>query len=239
MAKKRSEIKENIFVTNEYFEKFGVSRQVVEYQRTSGKIESIGMYKGMNLYFKTDADFLIIRYWMNNFKAFVADWELAQKFKAAITSQIDHKIKKVENNPNSLKAIENQFKEEPLEKLSISLEEYYELMELFKQYRISRNEINTLDKRKFHERFDIHSEINQFLHRICAYKESNLSFFRYKRKEKAKIASGMNYYQLYEYFLIKNGKKPNLIEAIIIEHDLLETLSNDFASYKQSIKNDV
>lgn len=71
MAKKRSSIRQSIFVTNEYFERCGISRQVVRYRLEKGDIQSAGEFKGMNLYYKVDADFLILEYWIDNYKKYL------------------------------------------------------------------------------------------------------------------------------------------------------------------------
>lgn len=71
MAKKRNSIRQSIFVTNEYFERCGLSRQVVRYRLEKGDIRSAGEFKGLNLYYQTDADFLILEYWIDNYKKYL------------------------------------------------------------------------------------------------------------------------------------------------------------------------
>jgi tRNA-dihydrouridine synthase len=62
--------KESVFVTNDYFYKFGLNRQSIQYQIKNGDIRPFGKLKGMFLYYQSDADLMIIKYWMNNFGKF-------------------------------------------------------------------------------------------------------------------------------------------------------------------------
>jgi len=71
MTLRRKKTKENIFVTNEYFEKCGISRQVLRYRLERGKIKAVGRLSGVNLYYQVDADSLILDYWIDNYKKFL------------------------------------------------------------------------------------------------------------------------------------------------------------------------
>lgn len=71
MARKRNKKKDSIFVGNEYFEKAGISRQVLRYRVQKGDIKPIGDFKGLNLYYQMDADALILDYWIANYKKFL------------------------------------------------------------------------------------------------------------------------------------------------------------------------
>ncbi len=71
MAKKRNSQRQSIFVTNEYFERCGISRQVVRYRLEKGDIRSAGEFKGLYLYYQRDADFLILEYWIDNYKKYL------------------------------------------------------------------------------------------------------------------------------------------------------------------------
>lgn len=65
---RRMKDREYKFVTNEYFYKYGLSRQAVQYQIKKGDMKPFGKVKGMFLYYQPDADLMILNYWMNNFK---------------------------------------------------------------------------------------------------------------------------------------------------------------------------
>lgn len=93
MAKKRDKFRESIFVTNEYFEKCGVTRQVVRFSIEKGKIKPVGNLVSMSvvnaiiesgnigspegfiknpfLYYQRDADFLILSYWIGSYKRYL------------------------------------------------------------------------------------------------------------------------------------------------------------------------
>ena len=83
MARTRDTKKESVFVNNEYFEKCGISRQVVRYRLVRGDIKPAGEFQGMNLYFQIDADLLILDYWIDNYKRFLKlieiSWENLRK----------------------------------------------------------------------------------------------------------------------------------------------------------------
>lgn len=94
MAKKRDKSRESIFVTNEYFEKCGISRQVVRFGIEKEKIKPAGnliptqavktvvnqnrvktpdsLTKSPFLYYIVDADFYILRFWIENYKKYLA-----------------------------------------------------------------------------------------------------------------------------------------------------------------------
>lgn len=95
MAKKRDRFRESIFVTNEYFEKCGVTRQVVRHNIEKGKIKPVGNLVSMSvvnaiidsgkigspegfkknpfLYYQRDADFLILSYWIGSYKRYLKE----------------------------------------------------------------------------------------------------------------------------------------------------------------------
>lgn len=90
MAQKRHKTKESIFVGNEYFEKYGISRQALRYHFKKGNIKEVGKFKGLNLYYQVDADSLILDYWIANYKRFLklleSVWELEKKNEPYIAS---------------------------------------------------------------------------------------------------------------------------------------------------------
>ena len=101
MAKKRNKLRESIFVTNEYFEKCGISRQVVRFSIEKEKIKPAGnlvptqaiktvvndnrvktpdsLTKSPMLYYMADADFFILSFRIENYKkyltAVISTWE--------------------------------------------------------------------------------------------------------------------------------------------------------------------
>lgn len=79
MAGKRDKHKESVFVTNEYFEKSGVSRQTLRHRMKSGEIVPAGTFNGANIYYQADADFLILCYWGDNYKKFLSSLESSRK----------------------------------------------------------------------------------------------------------------------------------------------------------------
>lgn len=64
-------------MTNEYFEKSGVSRQTLRHRLKNGEIVPAGSYNGANIYYQADADFLILCYWSDNYKKFLGSLELS------------------------------------------------------------------------------------------------------------------------------------------------------------------
>ncbi len=228
MAIKRNETKENIFVTNEYFEKLGVSRQVVEYQRTSKKIDSVGMLKGMNLYFKFDADLLILQYWMNNLRRFVSEWKKASNLKADARKRLDE-INLMIDVRGKIEYSSEGHAQEIEELSSIANEgayskEYSELRKLFRHYRLAQIKPGNSRQKPSTRLIDINREIDSFIFRLCAYRESELSLQEYKKKEKAKIAKGNTYQDIYKYFLLKHGKILGPGETVEVGSDLMEIL---------------
>ena len=105
MAQKRDKFKEGIFVTNEYFEKAGITRQVVSLGIEKGKIKPAGSFviksvmdsiiqeqeiksifslkSSPYIYYRQDADFYILSYWTNNYKRYLRavcqTWEELKK----------------------------------------------------------------------------------------------------------------------------------------------------------------
>lgn len=87
MAGKRNKHKESVFVTNEYFEKSGISRQTLRHRLKRGGIVPAGSFNGANTYYQADADFLILCYWSDNYRKFLNSLELSRR-------------ELVKNNPN-------------------------------------------------------------------------------------------------------------------------------------------
>lgn len=87
MSLRRKKTKESIFVTNEYFEKQGISRQVLRYRLEKGQIKPVGRLSGVNLYYQVDADSLILDYWIDNYKRLLK----------LLESACENKIKKDKN----------------------------------------------------------------------------------------------------------------------------------------------
>lgn len=74
MAKKRTKGKSNVFVSVEYFERYGISRQALRYRVEKGEIIPVGDMKGMYLYYQCDADYLILSFQCFNFRKHLTEF---------------------------------------------------------------------------------------------------------------------------------------------------------------------
>lgn len=73
MAISRENLGDMVFVTNEYFESFGISRQTLRYRVKRGDVRPIGTMKGLTLYRERDAKRLVLDWAIHN-KREVASW---------------------------------------------------------------------------------------------------------------------------------------------------------------------
>ncbi len=226
MALKRHAGKEMIFVALEYFEKLGVSRQVIEYHRALKRIRPVMKTKGILLYYKLDADLLVLRYWMNSFRRFINEFEKTKKLREEARKQaLDVQAKKELSKGRERERV--SYKQLALESRSshgASSTIFTDLIELIRQYRLpdavmEQKEIGPYDPRVY-----ISDEIDEFLNRICAYLGSGLDLDEYLKREKPVSAKSTDYNDVLVYFYKRTGKPINSDIAAALRQGLIESL---------------
>lgn len=201
----------NIFVTNDYFKKHGVSRQILEYKRRKGKIKSVVEFKGMKLYYMIDADFIIIEYWINNLRRFYQNYKETIKKKEKVQTKIDKLLKKQKKTNLSEDEIEQLEYILPQHKsIDVSTKEFYELKKLINKYDTLKDvdlqySMKIYDKYEVDKAGRIKSMYTEFLFRLLALIESKLSVDDYIREEKI-VGRWRDNYMILEYYCLKNKK---------------------------------
>jgi len=203
----------NIFVTNDYFKKFGISRQILEYKRRKDEIKSIGEFKGMKLYYIIDADYVVIEYWTRNFRKFYENYKKTIELKEKCQIKIDRLLKKQEKTELSEYEIE-QIEILPQNKsVAVSTKEFYELKKLIGKYSLKEGDPKYLDriydKYEYEKRMRIHFMYDELLYRLLALIESKLSFDDYMKKERI-VGRWRDSFMICEYFIKKNKKNTSV-----------------------------
>jgi hypothetical protein len=226
MALKRHEGKEMVFVASEYFERFGVSRQVIEYRRASKQVQPIGMVKGVFLYYKLDADFQVIRYWLNSFRRFISEWEKTKLIREDAENRRNEAQEKFNQSTGQERAwwADEHNELESDAKYGASSREYYELVQLLQEYRLNKAVIKLKGIGPLDPRLNISDEIDDFLFRVCAYAGSGLSLNEYLKREKPISAKSSDYFDVLVHFFKRIGKPINTGIAYEIREILFNSL---------------